>query len=116
MHGLWGMGQMMFAKYLIVVDDECLRTAIRRSQHQRSSLPPLRQHRPAARKHGGRPQGLTKGPTDVLDHATSDIASGSKLGLDATRKFPAKASNAWPPFIKMDAAMKAKVDQILSTL
>ena len=26
MHGLWGMGQMMFTKYLIVVDDECLRT------------------------------------------------------------------------------------------
>jgi 3-polyprenyl-4-hydroxybenzoate decarboxylase len=30
----------------------------------------------------------------VLDHATSEIASGSKLGIDATKKFPAKASNA----------------------
>jgi 4-hydroxy-3-polyprenylbenzoate decarboxylase len=26
MHGLWGMGQMMFTKYLVVVDDECVRT------------------------------------------------------------------------------------------
>jgi hypothetical protein len=31
MHGLWGMGQMMFTKYLVVVDDECLRTATRRA-------------------------------------------------------------------------------------
>src|SRR6201987_4764317 len=35
MHGLWGMGQMMFTKYNVVVDDECLRTATRRA-HQRS--------------------------------------------------------------------------------
>jgi 3-polyprenyl-4-hydroxybenzoate decarboxylase len=45
-------------------------------------------HRPATRQHRGRPQGLTKGPSDVLDHATSEIASGSKLGLDATKKLP----------------------------
>jgi hypothetical protein len=51
MHRLWGMGQMMFTKYIVVVDDECLRTATRRSQHQRSPLPPLRQHRPATRQH-----------------------------------------------------------------
>ena len=37
---------------------------------------------------------FTKGPGDVLDHATSDIAIGSKLGIDATKKLPAKASNA----------------------
>ena len=28
---------------------------------------------------------FTKGPSDVLDHATSEIASGSKLGIDATK-------------------------------
>ena len=31
---------------------------------------------------------FTKGPSDVLDRATSEIASGSKLGLDATKKIP----------------------------
>ena len=51
MHGLWGMGQMMFTKYLVVVDDECLRTATRCAQHERSPLPPLRQHRPATGQH-----------------------------------------------------------------
>jgi len=37
---------------------------------------------------------FTKGPSDVLDHATSEIAVGSKLGIDATKNCPAKASNA----------------------
>ena len=37
---------------------------------------------------------FTKGPSDVLDHATSEIASGSKLGIDATKKMPGKVSNA----------------------
>ena len=31
---------------------------------------------------------FTKGPADVLDHATSEIASGSKLGIDATKTKP----------------------------
>jgi 4-hydroxy-3-polyprenylbenzoate decarboxylase len=31
---------------------------------------------------------LTKGPSDVLDHGTSEIASASKLGIDATKKLP----------------------------
>ena len=54
MHGLWGMGQMMFTKYIVVVD-ESWRTATmlaqghQRAQHQRCPLPPLRQHRPATR-------------------------------------------------------------------
>ncbi len=31
---------------------------------------------------------FTKGPSDVLDHATSEIASGNKLGIDETKKLP----------------------------
>jgi len=57
---------------------------------------------------------FTKGPSDVLDHATSEIASGSKLGIDATHKIPGEGFNRpWPPIIKMDAAVKAKVAKIL---
>ena len=111
MHGLWGMVQMMFTKYIIVVDDECLRTATRRSQHQRSPLPPLRQHRPATRQHGGRSQELTKGPSDVLDHATIEIASGSKLGIDATKKLAGESfKRPWPKLIKMDAMVRKAID------
>ena len=49
----------------------------------------------------------------MLDHATSEIAVGSKLGIDATKKMPGEGSKrAWPPLIKMDAAVKAKMDSL----
>ena len=52
-------------------------------------------------------------PTDVLDHATSEIASGSKLGIDAKKKLPGEGfKRPWPPLIKMDAAVKAKVESL----
>jgi 4-hydroxy-3-polyprenylbenzoate decarboxylase len=58
---------------------------------------------------------FTKGPADVLDHATSEIAIGSKLGIDATRKLPGEGfKRPWPPLIKMDAAVKARAAKILN--
>ena len=55
---------------------------------------------------------FTKGPSDVLDHATSEIAVGSKMGFDATKKIPGEGfKRAWPPLIKMDESVKAKVDE-----
>jgi 4-hydroxy-3-polyprenylbenzoate decarboxylase len=103
MHGLWGMGQMMFTKYIIVVDAEVdvqntsdvLFRLCANTDPQRDSL-------------------FTKGPADVLDHATSELAVGSKLGIDATRKLAGEGfRRQWPPLINMDAAVKAKVDEWL---
>src|SRR6202142_2295991 len=100
MHGLWGMGQMMFTKYIVVVDadvnvhntSEVLFHLTANTDPQRDSI-------------------FTKGPSDVLDHATSEIASGSKLGIDATKKIPGEGfKRVWPPLIKMDEAVKAKID------
>ena len=52
-------------------------------------------------------------PADVLDHATSEIATGNKLGIDATKKLPGEGfKRPRPPLIKMDAAVKAKVEKI----
>jgi 4-hydroxy-3-polyprenylbenzoate decarboxylase len=49
----------------------------------------------------------------VLDHATSEITSGSKLGIDATKKLPGEDfKRPWPPLIKMDEAIKAKVEKL----
>jgi 4-hydroxy-3-polyprenylbenzoate decarboxylase len=57
---------------------------------------------------------LTKGPADVLDHATSQFAIGSKMGFDATRKLPGEGFHReWPPLIKMDAVVKVKMDELL---
>jgi 3-polyprenyl-4-hydroxybenzoate decarboxylase len=48
----------------------------------------------------------------VLDHRTSEITSGSKLGLGAARKLPGEGCNRlWPSVIRMDAAVKAKVEK-----
>ncbi len=52
----------------------------------------------------------------MLDHATSEIASGSKLGIDATKKLPGESfKRLWPPLIKMDTAVKAKVEKLLGS-
>lgn len=92
MHGLWGMGQMMFTKYIIVVDadvnvhnlSEVLFHLFADTDPQRDSL-------------------VTRGPADVLDHATSEMAIGGKMGFDATRKIPGEGfRRPWPPLIRMD--------------
>ena len=102
MHGLWGMGQMMFTKYIIVVDDDV-------DVHNTSEV----LFRLCANTDPQRDSLFTKGPSDVLDHATSEIAIGSTLGIDATKKIPGEGfKRAWPPLIKMDAAVKAKVDSL----
>ena len=46
----------------------------------------------------------------------SKIAAVSKPGIDATKKIPGEVfKRAWPPLIKMDEAVKAKVESILKT-
>ncbi len=53
------------------------------------------------------------GPSDVLDHATSEIAIGSKLGIDATKKIPGEGfKRPWPPLIKMDEAVRKKMNSL----
>jgi 4-hydroxy-3-polyprenylbenzoate decarboxylase len=105
MHGLWGMGQMMFTKYIVVVDagvdvhntSQVLFHLTANTDPQRDSI-------------------FTKGPADVLDHATSEIAIGSKLGIDATKKLPGEGfKRPWPPLIKMDEAVKKKIDALFGT-
>ncbi|MGC3960162.1 MAG: menaquinone biosynthesis decarboxylase [Verrucomicrobiota bacterium] len=102
MHGLWGMGQMMFTKYIVVVDDDV-------DVHNTSEV----LFRLCANTDPQRDSIFTKGPADVLDHATSEIASGSKLGIDATKKLPGEGfKRPWPPLIKMDESVKAKVEKL----
>jgi len=104
MHGLWGMGQMMFTKYVIVVDDDV-------DVHNTNEV----LFRLCANTDPQRDAIFTRGPADVLDHATSAVGVGSKLGFDATRKLKGEGfPRPWPPLIKMDPAVKAKVDQLFS--
>ena len=103
MHGLWGMGQMMFTKYIVVVDEgvdvhntsEVLFHWLANTDPQRDST-------------------ITRGPADALDHATSEFAVGSKMGIDATKKLPGEGFHReWPPLIKMDDAVRQRVDDYM---
>jgi 4-hydroxy-3-polyprenylbenzoate decarboxylase len=103
MHGLWGMGQMMFTKYLVVVDDDV-------DVHNTSEV----LFRLCANTDPQRDCLFTRGPADVLDHATARVAIGSKLGIDATKKLAGEGfERPWPPLIRMDPAVKAAVDRLL---
>ena len=105
MHGLWGMGQMMFSKYIVVVDDDV-------DVHNTSEV----LFRLCANTDPERDTIFTKGPADVLDHATSEIAAGSKMGLDATRKLAGEGyKRAWPPIIRMDPAVTARVEELFGS-
>ena len=103
MHGLWGMGQMMFTKYIVVVDHDV-------NVHNTSEV----LFRLCANTDPQRDSIFTKGPADVLDHATSEMAIGTKQGIDATRKLAGEGfKRSWPPLIKMEPAVKTKLAPIL---
>ncbi len=106
MSAIWSLGQAMFTKCIIVVDEDCdvhdigevtLRVA--------NNIDPERDIQ------------FTMGPIDSLDHASRLPNYGSKMGIDATRKWAAEGfQRPWPPMIEMDATTKARVDAIWKKL
>ncbi|MDR3132733.1 MAG: menaquinone biosynthesis decarboxylase [Prevotellaceae bacterium] len=72
-HALWGAGQMMFNKMMIVVDGEVDIT----------DYPALAQH-VAQHYHPATDTYFSYGPLDVLDHAAATPAFGGKICIDAT--------------------------------
>ncbi len=103
MHGLWGMGQMMFSKYIVVVDADC-------DVHNTSEV----LFRLCSNTDPQRDSTFIKNPTDALDHAQSVACMGTHMGFDATRKLPSEGyTREWPELLKMDAAVKARVDALL---
>jgi 4-hydroxy-3-polyprenylbenzoate decarboxylase len=106
MHGLWGMGQMMFTKYIVVVDHDV-------NVHNTSDV----LFRLCANTDPQRDSIFTKGPADVLDHATSEIAIGTKLGIDATKKLTGEGfKRRWPPLIQMDENVRKKIDVLFGEI
>jgi 4-hydroxy-3-polyprenylbenzoate decarboxylase len=99
MHGLWGMGQMMFTKYIVVVDADV-------NVHNTSEV----LFRLCANTDPQRDSIFTKGPADVLDHATTELAIGTKMGIDATHKLSGEGhKRGWPPLIRMDETIREKI-------
>jgi 4-hydroxy-3-polyprenylbenzoate decarboxylase len=75
MNSLWGAGQMMFTKMLVIVDgDVNIHDQWEVAKYISENVDPLRDI------------SYSQGPTDVLDHSCSTMAFGGKMGVDATQK------------------------------
>ncbi len=101
MHGIWSLGQAMFTKVIVVVDEDV-------------NVQDLREVAWKALNHidPERDVQFTLGPIDSLDHASRLPDYGSKMGIDATRKWPAEGfTRPWPEEIRMDERVKAMVDR-----
>jgi 4-hydroxy-3-polyprenylbenzoate decarboxylase len=102
MHGLWGMGQMMFSKYIVVVDEDC-------DVHNTSGV----LFRLCANTDPARDTTVIKNPSDSLDHAPSEQNVGSHMGFDATRKLPGENYHRqWPELLKMTDEAQRLVDAL----
>ena len=105
MHALWGLGQMMFTRYLIIVDADVnvhdLREVLYRVTLQAD------------------PESDTEvvhGPVDQLSISNPVPNFGAKMGFDATRKTDVDSfPRPWPEEIRMDPAVVQKVDELLQT-
>ncbi|HEY4099258.1 MAG TPA: menaquinone biosynthesis decarboxylase [Gemmatimonadales bacterium] len=106
MHALWGQGLMSLAKVLVIVDkdvnvhdaDEVWWIALNHIDPQRDTE-------------------FVRGPVDVLDHASQQFTFGSKMGIDATRKWPEEGfTREWPERIVMDPDTRRRIDELWPTL
>ena len=106
MHALWGLGQMMFTKNLIIVDDDV-------NVHDLAEVTWVAGNHIDPRRDAV----FVDGPVDVLDHAAPVLGFGSKMGLDATRKWRSEGfEREWPAAIVMDEKTKQAVDAMWDKL
>lgn len=91
MSSLWGMGQMMFAKFIVVVDhDVNVQNVSEVMWKVFNNVDPRRDTM------------IVDGPLDVLDHSAPLALMGSKMGIDATRKWLSEGhTREWPADISM---------------
>ncbi len=99
MCAVWGMGQMMFTKMVIVVDSHVnVHDMAEVWWRVYNNVDPKRDFM------------FVDGPLEVLDHASVYPAYGSKVGIDATKKGPGEGHfRAWPDEIAMSKEIKEKV-------
>jgi len=107
MFGVWSfLRQFMYTKFIIVTDDdinirdwkEVIWAMTTRVDPARDTLL------------------VENTPIDYLDFASPVSGLGSKMGIDATNKWPGETNREWGTAIQMDAATKSKVDAMWKTL
>jgi 4-hydroxy-3-polyprenylbenzoate decarboxylase len=102
MHAIWGLGQAMFTKVIVVVDDDVdVQNYSEVAWKALNNIDPQRDIE------------FALGPVDTLDHASRLQDFGSKMGIDATRKWAAEGfTRRWPEVIRMDEDVKKRVDEM----
>ena len=101
MNAVWSLGQAMFTKCILVVDED-----VNVQDIGEVTLKVLNHIDPE------RDIQFVLGPVDSLDHASRLPNYGSKMGIDATRKWSSEGFNRpWPDEILMDEKTKAMVDK-----
>jgi 4-hydroxy-3-polyprenylbenzoate decarboxylase len=106
MNAIWSLGQAMFTKVIVVVDDDV--DVHNNSEVVWKALCAIDPERDIQ---------FNLGPADTLDHASRIQDFGSKMGIDATRKWPTEGfERPWPDEILMDQATKSRVDALWKNL
>ncbi|MBL8222543.1 MAG: menaquinone biosynthesis decarboxylase [Bryobacterales bacterium] len=102
MHAIWGLGQAMFSKCIVVVDEDVdVQNFSEVAWKALNNIDPERDIQ------------FVMGPVDSLDHASRLVNYGSKMGVDATKKWPGEGfTRPWPDVIEMDAGVKARVAEM----
>jgi 4-hydroxy-3-polyprenylbenzoate decarboxylase len=107
MFGIWSfLRQFMYTKLIIVVDDD---VDIRQWREVIWAL--------TTRVDPARDTVMVENtPIDYLDFASPVSGLGSKMGIDATGKWPGETSREWGRPISMDPAVKARIDSLWGSL
>lgn len=101
MNSLWGMGQMMYTKMIIVVDKDV-------NPHDLSTVAWKVFNNIDAK----RDVVISEGPLDALDHASNTRFMGHRMGIDATKKWESEGyTRDWPEDIEMSESVKRRVDK-----
>ncbi len=102
MHSIWGAGQAMFSKVIVVVDED-----VDVQNYREVTWKALNNIDPE------RDIQFVLGPVDSLDHSSRLPNYGSKMGIDATRKWPGEGfTRPWPGVIEMAPEVKRRVDEL----
>jgi len=106
MFGVWGLGLLMLAKAIVVVDDWV-------DVHNLAQVA----WQALGNVDWAHDIVVTEGPVDHLDHAPYRHSFGGKIGIDATAKGPDEGyTRGWPEVIRMSDDVKARVDELWEQL
>jgi 4-hydroxy-3-polyprenylbenzoate decarboxylase len=99
MHAIWGLGQAMFSKCIVVVDEDVdVQNTAEVAWKALNNIDPERDIQ------------FVMGPVDSLDHSSRLPNYGSKMGIDATRKWPEEGfTRPWPDVIRMPEDVRTRV-------